>query len=208
MEAVVTEEVIARQSPEAQAIIPPAAGENCGIGSSDRVLERQGKGKTPQKLLAPPSTQHPTQAASRKPKSEEETRRPAGPTETRAATDPTDQCDEVLPLKPTECPTLWRQTRRRRPRAAAAPGLGLPRSKPIVTEYQRHRLTCPVLLGNDVRGVASRRARGAVGPRLMAFTALLMAYFRQRSGVRPSSSSMAARRTVPRRRCTVKIQTR
>ena len=52
--------------------------------------------------------------------------------------------------------------------------------KAHVTEYQRHRLVCPArgetTCAKPPRGVPV----GQTGPRLMAFTALLMAYYRHR----------------------------
>ena len=54
----------------------------------------------------------------------------------------------------------------------------LPEIKPIVTEYQRHRLVCSCgcsTCGELPKGVPT----GQAGPRLIAFAALLMACFRQ-----------------------------
>ncbi len=59
MEAAVTEEIIARQPPEAQAIIRALLAENAELRARIEELERQAKGKTPQNSSLPPSTQHP-----------------------------------------------------------------------------------------------------------------------------------------------------
>ncbi len=59
MEPVITEEVIARQPPEAQAIIRALLAENAKLRARIEELERQAKGKTPQNSSLPPSTQHP-----------------------------------------------------------------------------------------------------------------------------------------------------
>ncbi len=66
MEPVITEEVIARQPPEAQAIIrlllariAELEAENAELRARIEELERQAKGKTPQNSSLPPSTQHP-----------------------------------------------------------------------------------------------------------------------------------------------------
>src|SRR4029077_1390343 len=54
----------------------------------------------------------------------------------------------------------------------------LPEIQPIVTEYQQHRLTCSC--GCSTCGELPKGVRtGKAGPRLIAFTALLMACFRQ-----------------------------
>lgn len=66
MEAVVTEEIVARQSPEAQAIIrvllARIAELEAQVGelrARIEELERQVRGRTPQNSSLPPSTQHP-----------------------------------------------------------------------------------------------------------------------------------------------------
>ena len=54
MEAVVTEEIIARQPPEAQAIIRALLAEIAELKARIEELERQAKGKTPQNSSLPP----------------------------------------------------------------------------------------------------------------------------------------------------------
>jgi hypothetical protein len=54
----------------------------------------------------------------------------------------------------------------------------LPEIKPIVTEYQQHRLPC--LCGETTcASLPEGVPCGQSGPRLIAFSGLLMAYFRQ-----------------------------
>ena len=66
----ITEEVIARQPPEAQAIIRLLLAEIARLESRIEELQRQVKGKTPQNSSLPPSTQHPhARPISTKPKS-------------------------------------------------------------------------------------------------------------------------------------------
>ena len=55
----------------------------------------------------------------------------------------------------------------------------LPEIKPIVTEYQRHRLTCPCCGETTCAELPEGVPQGQSGPRLIAFVALLMAYYRQ-----------------------------
>ena len=91
---------------------------------------------------------------------------------------PTEECQRVIPCVPPTC------------RRCAAPLTGtdpqplrhqvweLPEIKPSVTEYQRHRLACrcgTVTCGALPAGVPT----GQAGPRLIAFSALLMSCFRQ-----------------------------
>jgi len=55
----------------------------------------------------------------------------------------------------------------------------LPEIKPHVTEYQRHRLGCPCCGETTCAELPAGVPPGQSGPRLMAFSALLMAYYRQ-----------------------------
>ena len=55
----------------------------------------------------------------------------------------------------------------------------LPEIKPHVTEYQRHRLTCPCCGETTCAELPVGVPQGQSGPRLMALTALLMAFYRQ-----------------------------
>jgi transposase len=55
----------------------------------------------------------------------------------------------------------------------------VPEIKPIVTEYQRHRLTCPSCGESTCAELPAGVPQGQSGPRLMAFVALLMAFYRQ-----------------------------
>ena len=52
----ITEEIIARQPPEAQAIIRLLLAKVAGLQARIEELERQAKGKTPQNSSLPPST--------------------------------------------------------------------------------------------------------------------------------------------------------
>ena len=59
MEPIVTEEVIARQPPEAQAIIRLLLAKIASLDAELEELRRQVKRATPQNSSLPPSTQHP-----------------------------------------------------------------------------------------------------------------------------------------------------
>ena len=83
----------------------------------------------------------------------------------------------------------------------------LPEIKPIVTEYQQHRLTCKCCGIQTCAPLPKDVPTGQCGPRLAAFTGLLMGHFRQSK--RRAASFLGDLLNVP---CspawTVKIQNR
>jgi transposase len=168
----ITDELIARQPPEAQAIIRALLA---------RIDELQARlNPSPRNSSRPPSTEHP-HAKPQRPKTKGQ-RKPGGqPGHAKSSRPllPTDQCTAVLPLKPTAC--------RRCGRALAGDDLGplrhqvweLPEIKPQVIEYQRHRLACACCGETTCAPLPPGVPTGQSGPRLVAFAGLLMAYFRQ-----------------------------
>ena len=100
----ITEEVIARQAPEAQAIIRALLAGMAKMEGELQELRRQAKGKTPHNSSLPPSMQHPhAKAAPRKRKSKKRRGGQPGHAKHQRPLIPTDQCDDVQPLKPAEC---------------------------------------------------------------------------------------------------------
>lgn len=144
-----------------------------------RELESQ-PGKTPQNSSLPPSTQHPHAKPERRPSRSKRKRggQPGHPKHERALI-PTDECTDVVPLKPTACRRCGTKLDGHDPEPWRHQVWELPEIKPLVTEYQRHRLGCPgcgeTTCGELPPGVPESTA----GPRLVALTALLMGCFRQ-----------------------------
>jgi transposase len=138
---------------------------------------KQAKNSTNSSL--PPSSKHPHAKPARPtPKSPRGAGGQPGHAKHHRPLLPTEQCQHVIPCVPPTC------------RRCAAPLSGidpqplrhqvweLPEIKPSVTEYQRHRLTCrcgTVTCGALPAGVPT----GQAGPRLIAFSGLLMSCFRQ-----------------------------
>jgi hypothetical protein len=104
MESVITEKIIARQPPEAQVIIRLLLARVAELEARIEELQRQGKGKTPQNSSLPPSTQHP-HARPQPPKRKSKKKRGGQPGHEKHQRPliPTDECDDVHPLKPSEC---------------------------------------------------------------------------------------------------------
>jgi transposase len=100
----ITEEIIARQPPEAQAIIRVLLANNAELKARIEALERQAKGKTPQNSSLPPSSQHP-HSRPKPPKRKSKKKRGGQPGHEKHKRPliPTEDCDDVQLLKPTEC---------------------------------------------------------------------------------------------------------
>jgi transposase len=134
---------------------------------------------TPQNSSLPPSTQHPhAKPTSARPRPRKKRGGQPGHTKHTRPLLPTDDCDGVVPLVPITC----RRCRRVLTGTDSAPlrhqVWELPEIKPVVTEYQRHRLAC-VCGATTCAELPPGVPVGQSGPRLVAFTGLLMAYFRQ-----------------------------
>ena len=180
MGLVVTEEIIARQPPEAQAIIRALLEKIAAMQAELDALQRQAKAKTPQNSSLPPSTQHP-HAKPPRPRRKSKKKRGGQPGHAKHERPliPTEDCDRVVPLKPKECRRCGEDLSGSDPQPLRHQVWELPEIKPHVTEYQRHRLECVVCGETTCAELPVGVPQGQSGPRLMAFTAVLMAYYRQ-----------------------------
>lgn len=176
----ITEELIARQPPEAQAIIRLLLAKIAELEGELEELRRQVKGKTPQNSSLPPSTQHPhARPQPRRRKSKRQRGGRPGHEKHERPLIPADQCDDVQPLQPTECRRCGEKLSGDDPQPLRHQVWELPEIKPQVTEYQRHRLGCPACGETTCAPLPAGVPQGQSGPRLMALVALLMAYYRQ-----------------------------
>jgi len=183
----ITEEIIARQPPEARAIIrallakiAALEAENAELRARIEELERRVKGKTPQNSSLPPSSQHPhARPRTGKKKSRRKRGGQPGHKKHERPLIPTDECDDVQQIKPSECRRCGAKLLGSDPEPLRHQVWELPEIKPEVTEYQQHRLTCPCCGETTCGELPVGVPRGQTGPRLMALTAMLMAYFRQ-----------------------------
>lgn len=168
----ITEELIARQTPEAQVIIRLLLA---------KIAELEARlNKTPQNSSQPPSTQHPhAKPVPKKPKSKRKRGgQPGHPKHSRPLL-PTDRCDELHILKPAECRRCGNNLAGCDPEPLRHQVWELPEIRPHVSEYQRHRLRCGDCGETTCAELPAGVPQGQSGPRLIAFSGLLMAYFRQ-----------------------------
>jgi transposase len=175
----ITEELIARQPPEAQAIIRALLAQIDEL--KRRLFELEARvNKTPQNSSLPPSTQHPhARPLAKKPKSKRKRGGQPGHEKHERALIPVEQCDEVHLLKPSECRRCGGKLSGIDSEPLRHQVWELPEIKPHVTEYQQHRLLCPCCGESTCAELPAGVPAGQAGPRLVAFVALLMAYFRQ-----------------------------
>lgn len=178
-EPLVTEDLIARQPPEAQAIIRLLLARIEVLDA--RVSELEARlNKTPRNSSLPPSTEHPhAKPAPQKEKSGKMRGGQPGHRKCERALIPPEQCHDVKIVVPETCRRCGEPLRGRDPEPLRHQVWDIPPITPLVTEYQLHRLTCP---GCSIRTCAALPAgvpRGQAGPRLVALVALLMGCFKQ-----------------------------
>ena len=168
----ITEDLIARQPPEAQAII------RILLAKIDE-LEARLK-QTPQNSSRPPSTQHPhAKPASPRRKSGKKQGGQPGHAKHERALIPTEQCQQIVPLKPQACRRCGQPLAGSDPQPLRHQVWDIPEIKPLVAEYQRHRLTCPCCGETTCAQLPAGVPHSQAGPRLIALTVLLMGCFKQ-----------------------------
>jgi transposase len=171
-EPLVTEDLIARQSPEAQAIIRLLLA---------KIAELEARlNKSPRNSSLPPSTEHPhAKPAPRKdPTSKKPGGQPGHPKHERALI-PVEECQEVIPVVPEACrrcgqPLAGSDSEPRRHQV-----WDLPEIRPLITEYQLHRLVCSCCSASTCGELPPGVPHSQAGPRLVGFVALLMGCFKQ-----------------------------
>src|SRR3990172_4365717 len=129
----ISEDLIRRQRPEAQAIIRTLLA---------KIAELEARlNKTPQNSSLPPSSQHPhvkpappRTASGKKPGGQ------PGHEKFERALVPPERVDETIVLKPNACRRCGRRLIGRDPEPLRHQIYELPEIKPLITEYQLHRL--------------------------------------------------------------------
>ena len=137
-------------------------------------------GKTPENSSLPPSSQHPhvKPKPRRKPSGRKRGGQKGHPKHERALVPPED-VNETIVLRPKSCRGCGKALSGDDPQPRRHQVFELPEIKPVVTEYQQHRLECSCCRVSTTAKLPDGVPRGQSGPRLIAFTGLLMAYFRQ-----------------------------
>jgi transposase len=179
MSVLVPEEVIARQAPEAQQIIRALLAYIETLEQRIRDLEQR-LPANPASSSVPPSTVHPhAKPASTKARSKRSPGGQPGHARCERPLLPSEQCAQVILLKPSACRRCGQALQGCDSQPLRHQVWELPDIKPIVTEYQRHRLCCPDCGESTCAALPDDVPTVQAGPRLVALTGLLLAHYRQ-----------------------------
>jgi transposase len=172
-------ELWSRIPPEAQVIFREMAETIKRLEARVAELERR-LGMNSQNSSLPPSTQHPHAKPAPRPKPSG--KRPGGQpghNKHERALVPPERLDETVVLKPDACRRCGKRLGGSDPAPLRHQVWELPEIKPLITEYQRHRLVCECCGVSTCAALPRGVPEHQSGPRLVAFVALLMAHFRQ-----------------------------
>src|SRR5256712_11402376 len=172
-------EIWDRTPPEAQALLLHLATRGATLEATVQELREQVR-QDSRTSSRPPSTDPPTRQRQRR-RRQPSGRRPGGQPghcgQTRTLS-PVEEVDEVIVLKPAFCVRCQQSLDGDDPQPQRHQVFEIPPIRPVVTEYQVHRLSCPS--GGEATQAAwpTGVARGMVGPRAQAVGSLCTGAYR------------------------------
>jgi transposase len=171
----ITDEMLAAWPADAQAVVRLLLARITELEAKVAELTE----KNSRNSSKPPSTTHPhAKPVSAKPKSKRSQGGQPGHDKHERSLIAVEDCQAVVPCVPSACRRCGRTLTGQDPTPLRHQVWELPDIQPIVTEYQRHRLKCAC--GSSTCGALPPGVpTGQAGPRLIAFSGLLMACFRQ-----------------------------
>lgn len=178
----ITEELIGRQSPEAQAIIRLLLTEITALRNEVTALREEvvRLKRTPRNSSRPPSTEHPHAKPAPPPvRGVRKSGGQPGHDKHARALLPTAQCDDVREHRPVACRRCGTKLSGTDPQPLRQQVYEFPEIHLHVTEHRRHRLTCRGCGESTCAAPPTGVPSGQAGSRLTALIGLLMAHFRQ-----------------------------
>ena len=174
-------ELLAEMTPAVRVYVESLLVRMAGMQAELDELKAQVKKLTPQNSSVPPSTVHPHARPSARPKTKSKKKRGGQQGHPRKVRElvPVERCSEVIPLHPEHCRRCGAGLTGTDAEPLRHQVWELPVIEPVITEYQRHRLTCPGCGTTTCAALPAGVPTGQFGARLLAFTALLMGHFRQ-----------------------------
>jgi transposase len=168
----ITEELMARLPPEARVIIRQLLA---------KIQELEARlNKSPRNSSLPPSSEHPHgKPPRRKGRSKKKRGGQSGHPKHDRKLVPSVECNQVVSVTPATCRGCGEKLAGHDAEPLRHQVWEVPEIKPLVTEYQLHRLSCPGCGKSTCATLPSGVPSGQAGPRLIALAALLMGCFRQ-----------------------------
>lgn len=144
-------------------------------------LEDQLQQLTPRNSSVPPSTEHPHAKPKRKPLPGKKRKQGGQKGHQRNVREliPSEQCAAVIPCRPSDCRRCGGELQSDASEPTRHQVWDLPEIEPVVTEYQLHQGHCRCCGITTQADLPDGVPSGQCGPRLAAFTGLLMGHFRQ-----------------------------
>jgi transposase len=162
-----------RTPPEVQAYIRALEARIVALEAAIQQLREQVRQDS--RTSSRPPSSDPPQALGKRPRSGPTGRRPGGQPghegQTRALV-PVEAVDVVIPVKPAWCQRCQHLLDGEDPEPQRHQVTDIPPSKPVVTEYQLHRLVCPVCGEATQAAVPVGGPTGHFGPRAQAIASL------------------------------------
>jgi transposase len=174
-------ELLAEMTPAVRVYVESMLVRMAGMQAELDELKAQVKKLTPQNSSVPPSTVHPHARPPAKPKPKSKKKRGGQQGHPRKVRElvPVERCAEVVVLHPEHCRRCGTGLTGTDYEPLRHQVWELPPIEPVITEYQRHRLSCPGCGTTTCAALPAGVPTGQFGARLLAFTALLMGHFRQ-----------------------------
>lgn len=175
----VTPEQIAALPPEFQALLR-AVIDHYEKRIADLEAEIAALKKTPRNSSLPPSIEHPhAKPPPQRHNSGKKRGGQPGHLKHERALIPAEQCTQVVTVIPETCRRCGESLVGSDPQPLRHQVCDIPEIKPLVCEYQLHRLICPCCSTSTCGELPPGVPRSQAGPRLVAMVVLLMGCFKQ-----------------------------